>query len=118
VLGALVANTVLRSIGIDVELIQTKSIAQIETLVAAEGRAPGTERDVGTLQTLSVKEAVFKAQYPITSEVLDFAAIQLEWNALTDLSYSGVSHVPHCPNLQFRATTVGQWILSVAYVII
>lgn len=66
------------SLGIDVECA-TRSLDHIRHRVAPEGHAPGVEADMGDLVSFSVREALFKAQFPLTYRRLDFEEATLEW---------------------------------------
>ena len=79
VLGALAAKSVLRALGIDIEFIDSSKLGSIEKNIAWEGLPPGTDQSQGVLLALSAKEAVFKAQYPLTGKLLSFSDVALEW---------------------------------------
>jgi 4'-phosphopantetheinyl transferase EntD len=100
-------------IGLDLERVDRSDLLPIEHLIGPEGLPLGTDRQFGTLLTFSAKEAVFKAQYPVTRERLDFSAVRLRWagsyekgfRAVVDCSVSG---------LEVRAVVAGKWLVSCA----
>lgn len=72
-----------RSIGVDVDRADVADGA-LRTLVGAEGLPPGLPSGLGVACAHAAKEAVFKAQFPLTGNMLAFDDVVLEWaNKLT-----------------------------------
>jgi len=114
VLAAIAPASGLRALGIDVELIDRSELSAIEQNIAPEGLPPGVERSVGTLLTLSAKEAVFKAQYPLTGQVLDFSDVALNWVGRRAGVFIADAHCRNAMLFEVRSTLVNVWILTAA----
>ena len=89
----------LRAIGIDVEHRDRDSLR------SHDGR--------DGLLVLSAKEAVFKAQFPLTRKVLGFEDVSIEWTSPDDWIATA-----RCSGFGFifglRSRSVGDWVVSVA----
>jgi len=113
VLGAIAAVSTVKMIGLDLERIDHADLLPIETLVAAEGLPPRIDRQFGTLLAFSAKEAVFKAQYPVTRDRLDFSAVRLRWTGSRDRGFR--ARVDGAlSELQVRTAFVGNWLMTCA----
>jgi 4'-phosphopantetheinyl transferase EntD len=116
VLGAIAAVSTVKMIGLDLERIDHADLLPIETLVAAEGLPPGIDRQFGTLLAFSAKEAVFKAQHPVTRDRLDFSAVRLRWTGSRDREFR--ARVDGAlSELQVRTACVGNWLMTCAIAI-
>lgn len=115
VLAALGTKSVFRALGIDVEYMDSTELGPIEHNVAWEGLPPGVEQSLGILLSLSAKEAVFKAQYPLTKQLLDFSDIALKWVSNPDDTF--VANVDCGGTMVFRVrcTAANLWIVSTAF---
>jgi 4'-phosphopantetheinyl transferase EntD len=113
VLGVIAERAAARMIGLDLERIDRSDLLPIERLVAPEGVPVGTDRQLGTLLAFSAKEAVFKAQYPLTQDRLQFSAVRLGW---TGDRTKGFRATVDCPvaGLEVRAALIGNWLVSCA----
>lgn len=113
ILGVIASTSAVRMIGIDLELMDRDDLADIETSIAAEGLPPGMEPGPARLLLFSAKEAVFKAQYPVTRRRLGFHDVQLSWERCGE---ENIRAAVYCPvqGLTIRASSAGRWIVSVA----
>ncbi len=116
VLGALAAKSVLRALGIDIELIDSSELGAIEKNVALEGLPPGTDRSQGVLLALSAKEAVFKAQYPLTGKLLSFSDVALAWTFHGAGAFSATVDCGVPISFQVRCTATQLWVISTAVI--
>lgn len=113
VLGVIASAGSVQMIGIDLERIDGNDLAAIEDSIAPEGIAPGMDPETARLVLFSVKEAVFKAQYPATRRRLAFADVRLtKW----EQAGGYIRAVVWCPveDLEIRACVVGNWVVSAA----
>jgi len=113
VLGVIASAGSVRMIGIDLERTDGDDLAAIENSIAPEGLAPGMDPATARLVSFSVKEAVFKAQYPETRRRFGFADVQL-----TNWEHGGgyIRAAVRCPvdNLEMRASVAGNWVIAAA----
>jgi len=114
VLAAMAPAKVLRTVGIDVERMDSSDLGAIEHNIAPEGPPPGADRSLGILLTLSAKEAVFKAQYPLTRQRLDFSDVALNWISRDTDTF--VAEASCCDTMLFevRSTITKPWVLTAA----
>lgn len=112
VLGVIAPATSTRMIGIDLERTDRDDLAAIENSIASEGLPPGVDSERARLLSFSAKEAVFKAQYPVTGRRLGFPDVQLLW----ERSGENIRAEVRCPveGLVIRASVVGRWVVSAA----
>lgn len=113
VLGVMGSRSAVKMIGLDLERVDQSDLLGIEQLVAPEGLPSGIDRELGTLLTFSAKEAVFKAQYPVTQERLDFAAVRLGWTGSYEEGFRAVVDAA-VPGLEVRTAVTGKWMVSCA----
>lgn len=113
VLGAVAAQSVLRALGVDIEFIDSSELGSIEKNVAWEGLPPGTDQSPGVLLALSAKEAVFKAQYPLTGKLLSFSDIALEWTSHSAGAFSATVDWGGT-SFQVRCVATKVWVVSTA----
>jgi 4'-phosphopantetheinyl transferase EntD len=114
VLGALATKSVLQALGIDIEFIDSSQLGSIEKNIAWEGVPPGTEQSNGVLLVLSAKEAVFKAQYPLTGKLLSFSDVALVWNSRGQENFSATVESGGMIGLEVRCAHTSMWIVSAA----
>lgn len=114
VLAATLPRSAARSVGIDLEFDDG---AQLDpSYVAPEGLATCWTPPLATLIAFSAKESVFKAQYPLTGQILNFSEVSLDW----------IGPGPHaralarCPigaglgNFVVSVRLAGKWVATVA----
>jgi len=111
VLGALGLTSSLGAVGIDLERVDGTSLEGVDGL-ETEGLPP-IERELGLLVALSAKEAVFKAQYPLTGRRLGFGDVRFVWEVVDRNTLQGSTVVGTQP-LLVRCLLRLPWILSVA----
>ncbi len=112
VLGVIAGSEKVPMIGLDLERLD-RTLSEIEEMVAPEGLPPGLDVERGRLMAFSAKEAVFKAQYPVTHEILDFSDVRLVWErGEGDVMIARAL----CPvaGLSVRAIFVDEWVITVA----
>jgi 4'-phosphopantetheinyl transferase EntD len=114
VLGALAAKSVFRALGIDIEFIDSSDLGSIEKNVAWEGLLPGTDQSRAVLLALSAKEAVFKAQYPLTGKLLSFSDIALKWASHSAGAFSATVDCDGAISFQVRCAATDVWVVSAA----
>lgn len=113
VLGVVSEKDSVRSVGIDLELNQFNADQLNHT--AKEGEIPPTENsDLGLLAAFSVKEAVYKANFQIDKETIDFDDIRIEWNGQEHPYYSGIAECNSDEQFEVRNVIDGDWTISVA----
>jgi len=89
VVGAVLAPTYLvRAIGIDIELL-ANSDGLDEELIMPEGLPVGCDSRDGIVLGFSIKESVFKAQFPLTSRSLGYSEVRLSVRQTSASRYSG-----------------------------
>jgi 4'-phosphopantetheinyl transferase EntD len=114
VLGALAAKSVLRALGIDIEFIDSSQLGSIEKNVAWEGLPPDIDQSHAVSLALSAKEAVFKAQYPLTGKVLSFSDVALAWTYHGERSFSATVEFGDTIALKVRCAATSMWVVSAA----
>jgi 4'-phosphopantetheinyl transferase EntD len=114
VLGALAAKSVFRALGIDIEFIDSSELGAIKKNVAWEGLPPGTDQSQGVLLALSAKEAVFKAQYPLTGALLGFSDVALKWASHSAGTFSANVDCGSAIGFQVRCAATNAWVVSTA----
>lgn len=114
VLAAMAPTSVVRALGIDVERIDLSDLGPIAHNIAPEGLPPYTEQSVGILLTLSAKEAVFKAQYPLTRQLLDFSDVVLNWACCTPDAFVAKARCDNAMVFEVRCTVANVWVLTAA----
>ena len=67
------------------------------------------------MPALTAKEAVFKAQYPITRRKLDYDDVRLRWTSRQGDELVGMALCEGIPALTVRSARSELWLLSVAY---
>jgi 4'-phosphopantetheinyl transferase EntD len=117
VLGALASKSIFRALGVDIELIDCSQLGSIERTVAWEGLPPGTDPSRGVLLTLSAKEAVFKAQYPLTGKLLSFSDVVLAWTVSSAGTFSATADCGGTVALEVRCTINHLWVVSTATIL-
>ena len=114
VLVALAKSDALVAVGIDVERCDGDDLLQIRGLVAPEALPRSLDPAVARNLALSAKEAVFKAQYPITSRRLSFEDVHLAWGDAEDGRVDGNAQVADGPMVRVRCRAELPWIISAA----
>ena len=113
VLGAVALGGQVHALGIDLER-HVPSDVEIQGVVAPEGLPSGVTPALGTVLVFAAKEAVFKAQYPRTQELLNFADIRLRWSPRSDTSEPYMADCERFADLQVRLTVLDLWVLAAA----
>jgi len=116
VLGALAASSSLYALGIDIEFVDASQLGSIEKDVAWEGLPTGVDQSYGILLALSAKEAIFKAQYPLTRKLLSFSEVPLVWTFHGGDSFSATVKTGRLIGLQVRCLSASTWIVSAAVI--
>jgi 4'-phosphopantetheinyl transferase EntD len=111
---ALAPISILRALGIDLELIDDSASPLDAALIGADsprGFAPAVQ----TLLTFSAKEAVFKAQFPLTGAKLQYLDIELDWSGQSSPHLEAIARSPRFPEpLIVRSATSRRWIVAIA----
>ncbi len=107
-------EVVLHALGIDIEFIDSSKLGSLEKSVAREGLPPGTEQSRGVLLALSAKEAVFKAQYPLTGKLLSFSDVALVWTPQDAENFSATVECSDMIGVEIRCVQTAMWTVSVA----
>jgi 4'-phosphopantetheinyl transferase EntD len=114
VLAAMAPRSVLAAVGIDLERYVPGELSAIADEVAPEGVPVELPKDLSVAIAFSAKEAVYKAQFPLTRQRLRFADVVLEWRSLTPSSANIDAHAGQFW-LRVRAALVdGFWIVAAA----
>lgn len=95
-------------LGIDIEYRDSK-LEDIADLIGAQCIPVGIPRETALLTAFSAKEAVFKAQFPLTGERLEFEDVSLIWSDATRAMAT-------CLDYKFtvRAWSEGRWVATSA----
>jgi 4'-phosphopantetheinyl transferase EntD len=114
VAAALAPISILRALGIDLEIIDDSASPLNAALIGADsprGFAPAVQR----LLTFSAKEAVFKAQFPLTGAKLQYLDIELDWSGQSSPHLEAVARSPRFREpLIVRSATSRRWIVAIA----
>jgi 4'-phosphopantetheinyl transferase EntD len=114
VLGIIAASSTVAMIGVDLDRRGPgrSELSAVQHIVAPEGLPAGTDPERGALLSFCAKEAVFKAQYPLTRRWLNFSDVRLAWARSGDNLRAEV--ISPVSGLIVRAAFVGDWVLAVA----
>lgn len=114
-LGVVALETVLESVGIDLELIERPDFAGLEKLIAPEGVPPIPDPAIRSALAFSAKEAAYKAYYPLRQMPLSFSDMRLKWRSPDGQHFRAVALCPGPLSFGVRCTMIGEWILSAAF---
>lgn len=117
VLGAIAPSSVLTAVGIDLERLSGPGLRAIAHILgeAQEPWLGGHDQEARMLQTFAAKEAVFKAQYPMTRRKVGFSDVRLEWELGGGGERRAAAMCPECLPFQVRARWVQEWLVVAAY---
>jgi 4'-phosphopantetheinyl transferase EntD len=111
VLGIIASTRSVTALGIDLER-SANDLAPIQSVVAPEGLPFHVEPSLGRLFAFSAKEALFKAQFPQTSEVLAFSEVVLKWTSPVDSIHR--AKADRFPRIDILCIPTGRWVISLA----
>jgi 4'-phosphopantetheinyl transferase EntD len=113
VLSTIAQTSAVQMIGIDLDRLDRSDLTTLETTIAPEGLPTRIDRERGILLSFSAKEAVFKAQYPISRQMLSFADVRLDW----ELDRKESRALATCPagSLIVRCAIVQKWVIAAAF---
>ena len=115
VAAALAPHDLVRSLGIDIETRDgATDLSRISGLTATNELPPGSGA-AGPLILFSVKEAAFKALYPILGHPLGFEEVTVSWAEIRHPSRLGGT--AHCGGVALDvrcSTAIPRWVASVA----
>jgi len=109
-LAAIAKN--IKSVGIDLERDDGKSLGNIRDLVGLNEIPAGS--GISSHMIFSVKESVFKAQFPITKKKLGFGDIKIVWKHV-GTQFRGEAVLP-TGRIEVRAGTLDKWIYTCALI--
>ena len=89
--AAIVPTDRMRSIGIDVERLDAKRVPKIRGLNVGEQPWSSMPEAEGRVVLLSVKEAAYKAVYPVFGLPLGFPDVAVSWISLSPVRCRGVA---------------------------
>ena len=113
VVAAIAPTDLMRSIGIDIERLDSKGFPTIDGLDANEQPCDVSDSE-GQLILFSVKEAVYKALNPIIGLPLDFTDVALSWCTTGSVCSSGIARACGV-TLDVRfSVAVPSWVVSAA----
>lgn len=114
VLGVIAASSKITMIGIDLDRRDRgrSELTAVQNMVAPEGLPADIDPERGMLLSFCAKEAVFKAQYPVTRRPLNFSDVRLAWVGSRDILRATVTSPG--AGLVVRAALVGDWVIAVA----
>ena len=115
VAAALAPDDLVRSLGIDIETRDGAADLSGISGLTATNELPPESGAMGPLILFSVKEAAFKALYPILGRPLGFEEVTVSWVEVhSSFRLSGIAHC-HGVALDVRCSTaIPQWVASVA----
>ena len=102
-----------KSIGIDIERMDSKGLPMLDGLDANEQPFAVSDND-GQLILFSVKEAVYKAVNPILGHPLDFTNVALSWSSTDSVCGSGVASVFGVTLVVRCSIAIPSWVVSAA----
>jgi 4'-phosphopantetheinyl transferase EntD len=104
-------------IGIDLERQGGADLTTIEDLIGHDSIPPLADEAQARLVAFSAKEAVFKAQFPITQLRLKFGDVKLSWSDPTGDEFQAVASCDSCPTIFVHCAIATPWIISVATIL-
>lgn len=113
VLGSVIGKDVSQSVGVDLELNENNGEGLENTVLDGEV-PPSAEKKTSIVAAFSVKEAVYKAFYPLKQRRIDFDDIRLIWEEQLESVDSGVAKCPESIELRIQCTYPDNWIVSTA----
>lgn len=114
VLGALLHRSNFEVCGIDLELLEKHKAPLEAKLISPEGLPAGIDPADGVTCSFSAKEAVFKAQYPVTQKRLGFRDVQILDFKFQGTLGGGSARLDGFPGIPVSVLIVDPWIVSVA----
>jgi 4'-phosphopantetheinyl transferase EntD len=113
VLGALVEQCDAQSIGIDLEL--NKDEGDGLSHILRDGEVPPTaDNETAALAMFSVKEAVYKAHYPLKQLDMNFDDVSLHWDDSSISADQGVARCSSSMELDVQCAYEDDWVISTA----
>lgn len=106
----------LPALGVDIELVDRDDASRLVRLVPSGTVPRDLPKRAGATVVFSAKEAVFKAQYPITSLRLGLDDLKIVWRRGRLGRYEGEVHLLGGLRLTVLSAIAGRWITSVAFV--
>lgn len=117
VVAALASLDGLHAIGVDIEAADAGGLAGVEALRAAPDLPPGFHPRIAVPLLFSVKEAAFKALYPVVRERMAFEDLAVRWSAASaGGALHGTSAFGSVPVDVRCSTSVPAWIVTCALV--
>lgn len=113
VLGAASRTTRIRALGIDLEFWQPEDV-DLASTVASEGLPEALPAPMAAALAFSAKEALFKAQYPLTRRLLEFEDIPLSWTATRRTPITVTAACKALPSYMIRGIVKGTAIVCAA----
>ena len=114
VVAAIAPAARMRSVGIDVERLDAKHVSKLHGLDAGEQPWSSTPEAEGRVVLLSVKEAAYKALYPVLGLPLGFADVAVSWVSLDAVRCHGAARARGVTLGVRCSRAVPPWIASVA----
>lgn len=112
VLAAMAPSRWMHSLGIDLERHQDGSLLTLANILDQDGDLH--ENELFLTYAFSAKEAVFKAQFPITNAPLGFSEVMLEWERLDPLFFRAKARAKDL-ELEVRGCIpIEPWVVSAA----
>jgi len=112
-LGALVPNRDIESLGIDLEFDRNggKGLSH----VVNDGEIPDhTDSKSSTLGVFSSKESIYKAHYPIEKNEFGFEDVYIDWVETSPSLDYGIASCPNSVEIEVQCFYQGKWIVSTA----
>jgi 4'-phosphopantetheinyl transferase EntD len=114
VLVAIASNAICDGLGIDLERHVSGELASITDDIAPKDLPKELPPDLAATIAFSAKEAVFKAQFPLTGRSLEFHDVELDWEVASP-SYSQMSARLTGLRLSIGAIVVSaRWVVAAA----
>ena len=112
VLAAMAPNKWMRSLGIDLERHEAGSLLTLASVLDQNGTAGGNE--LFLTFAFSAKEAVFKAQFPLTEAPLEFVEVTLEWQRLDPSFFQAKAYTKDLELDVRGCVPIEPWVVAVA----
>ena len=113
VLGAAARTRTFLALGIDLETWSPDDL-DLADVVASEGLPSLSPTALAATLVFSAKEALFKAQFPLTGRRLEFEDVDLSWGAATDVPPRMTASCRALPGFTVRAVVQGRDIVCAA----
>ena len=116
VLGAIARTSLVAALGIDLERKGDGGLTAVASLIdSSQGSGRSKDQEITTLQSFSAKEAIFKAQYPITHRNLSFSDVHIRWSHRKGRTVHASGSCSGAGPFEVRLRWIREWLIAIAY---